>query len=120
MLQEHSYECLDEGFWVAEKAQENCAWLINHLQQGRDCIVVEGAFMFESERANILSVSKKHVPDVDVEWICFENDQEKAAINIRKRPSRDPEGHVAQNRRTSARFTYPAGATIVPIITDPK
>jgi hypothetical protein len=118
MRQERHYEYIAEGFWADDQRQKNIAWLINHLQHGRDCLVTEGAFMFPVNRGIIQDVINQHVPGAEIEWTFFENNEKKAEINIRKDPGRDIAGALKQNRLNSPRYKIPPGAKVLEIVTD--
>lgn len=103
----------DENFAVGDDQKND---LVENLKRGKDCTVSEASYMFECERKKIIKWLGKKVPDAEVQWIAFENDLETANWNCVMRDNKgDPAGHVCQNCRTTAYYSYPEGAEILPI-----
>jgi hypothetical protein len=91
------------------------AALIESLRNGKDCIVDEVRFCLPAYREQILQ-SLLQITDLDMRWICYENDLETANWNVIHRTNKgDPEGHLDINLRLHPHYTYPANAEIVPI-----
>jgi len=89
--------------------------LVESLQDGKDCIVDEVRFCLPAYREQILQ-SLAQITDLDMRWICYENDLETANWNVIHRTNKgDPEGHLDINLRLHPHYTYPANAEIVPI-----
>ena len=89
--------------------------LIESLRDGKDCIVDEVRFCLPAYREQILQ-SLAQITDLDMRWICYENDLETANWNVIHRTNKgDPEGHLDINLRLHPHYTYPANAEIVPI-----
>jgi hypothetical protein len=89
--------------------------LIESLRNGKDCIVDEVRFCLPAYREQILQ-SLSQITDLDMRWICYENDLETANWNVIHRTNKgDPEGHLDINLRLHPHYTYPANAEIVPI-----
>ena len=89
--------------------------LIESLRNGKDCIVDEVRFCLPAYREQILQ-SLSQITDLDMRWICYENDLETANWNVIHRTNKgDPEGHLDLNLRLHPHYTYPANAEIVPI-----
>jgi hypothetical protein len=84
--------------------------LVQELRSGNDCVVVEIAFCLAPDREAFLTWLKAEVPDVVVEWLCIENDLEKANKNCRARPGKDAEEHIAINLKVSPNYKYPDNA----------
>jgi hypothetical protein len=93
------------------------AALVGSLRQGIHAIVIEISLGDEAKRQRLTRTLERDVPDVAFEWKCFVNDPARAAVNVRKRPCRDPEAHVELNEEVSRWFTCPEGAEILPIET---
>jgi hypothetical protein len=56
------------------------------------------------------------IPGVQVAWVCFENDLDKANHNCRHRKIKaDSAAHIAQNEDDSKNYTISARATVRPI-----
>ncbi len=105
----------DEGFL---KDVDQHAALINALRSGEGCVVVEIAYCLEEDRRSIVRELAREVPTAEIEWLCIENDLDKANKNCRERTNKgDPDGHVRINRWVSPRYTYPVGATVLPMWT---
>ncbi len=89
--------------------------LIESLRNGKDCIVDEVRFCLPAYREQILQ-SLSQITDLDMRWICYENDLETANWNVIHRTNKgDPEGHLDLNLRLHPHYTYPANAEIVQI-----
>jgi len=89
--------------------------LIESLLDGKDCIVDEVRFCLPAYREQILQ-SLSQITSLDMRWICYENDLERANWNVIHRTNKgDPEGHLDINLRLHPHYTYPANAEIVPI-----
>jgi hypothetical protein len=89
--------------------------ILECLGRGEDCIVEEISLCFLPTREKIAQ-PLSGVNDLQVEWICFENDIESANWNVEHRTNKgDPEGHKGVNARVHPHYTYPTGAEIKPI-----
>ena len=89
--------------------------LVESLRDGKDCIVDEVRFCLPAYREQILQ-SLAQITDLDMRWICYENDLETANWNVIQRTNKgDPEGHLDINLRLHPHYTYPADAEIIPI-----
>ena len=90
--------------------------IVQHLRQGKNCIVEEIAYCRPQGREKVVTYLRYHVPDVQIEWLCFENNLESANWNVRNRKNKgDINGHLAINQCWHRLYQYPEGATIVPI-----
>lgn len=86
------------------------------LDRGEDCIVEEIAFCFPENRQEIQQYLAT-VVDLQINWVCLENDIESANWNVDHRTNKkDPEGHKRLNERVHAHYVYPVGAEIRPIV----
>jgi hypothetical protein len=94
---------------------ENLNVLSAALREGKRCIVVEGSLMLADWRERFLTLLATFAPGTVPEWLCFENDLAQANANCRTRLDKNPEGHVAQNERTSPLYTLPAGVVPIPV-----
>jgi hypothetical protein len=89
--------------------------LIESLRAGKDCIIDEVRFCLPAYREQILR-SLSQIANLDMRWICYENDLETANWNVIHRTNKgDPEGHLDLNLRLHPHYTYPVNAEIVPI-----
>lgn len=92
------------------------AALSHHLRNGTDCVVEEIAYCSSQFRERIELLLRAQVPDVAITWICLENDLESANWNVQHRTNKgDVPGHLAINAYWHSRYSYPAGAPIIPI-----
>ena len=90
--------------------------VIKWLQAGNDCIIEEISYCVPEFRNALLQAMREAVPDLAIEWVCLENDLELANFNVLHRDKGDVERHLIINtRNVSPRYTYPDGATPVPI-----
>jgi hypothetical protein len=89
--------------------------LIECLHHGKDGIVDEVRFCLPAYREQIIQ-SLAQISDLEIRWICYENDLETANWNVIHRTNKgDPEGHLDINLRLHPHYTYPANAEIIPI-----
>ena len=89
--------------------------LMESLRAGKDCIIDEVRFCLPAYREQILR-SLSQIANLDMRWICYENDVETANWNVIHRTNKgDPEGHLDLNLRLHPHYTYPVNAEIVPI-----
>jgi hypothetical protein len=89
--------------------------LIECLRHGEDGIVDEVRFCLPAYREQIIQ-SLARIGDLEIRWICYENDLETANWNVIHRTNKgDPEGHLDINLRLHPHYTYPANAEIIPI-----
>ena len=90
--------------------------IVQRLRDGKDCIVEEIAYCHPDTRDGFVADLRSQVPDVEIEWICFENDLESANWNVMHRTNKgDVEGHLAINREWHSVYRCPDGAKIIPI-----
>lgn len=90
--------------------------LIQSLRDGKDCIVEEWLFCVPSWRDRIVGHISSEVPDVQVDFICFENDLESANWNVTYRKNKgEPVKHRQFNECLRDIYVYPAGAQVRPI-----
>jgi hypothetical protein len=91
------------------------------LQAGRDVVVTERLLCQEDGRRKFADWLGSQFPDVSIKWICVERDLEKANQNCRRperkfeKPDYDAEAHVRLNLQIYATYTYPEGATVLPM-----
>jgi hypothetical protein len=89
--------------------------LIESLRDGKDCIVDEVRFCLPAYREQVLQ-SLSRIANLDMRWICYENDLQTANWNVIHRTNKaDAEGHLDINLRLHPHYTYPADAEIIPI-----
>jgi hypothetical protein len=89
--------------------------LIECLRHGEDGIVDEVRFCLPAYREQIIQ-SLVQIGDLEIRWICYENDLETANWNVIHRTNKgDAEGHLDINLRLHPHYTYPANAEIIPI-----
>jgi hypothetical protein len=94
---------------------KNFPMLVQNLSSGNDCIIDEWKYSIPRFRDKILA-DLVNVPDLELEWICFENDRASADWNVRHRKNKgDVEGHLRINEFLSDVYQYPAQAQILKI-----
>lgn len=108
-----------EYFEGTEKSPENILRkrkMLERLVSGGDCIVEEIAYCLPSFRESIVAELCSRVPNVKIEWICFENDIESANWNVIHRKHKgDVPGHLWLNQIYQGLYMYPGGAKPIPI-----
>jgi hypothetical protein len=94
---------------------KNFPMLVQNLSSGNDCIIDEWKYSIPRFRDKILA-DLVNVPDLELEWICFENDRASADWNVRHRKSKgDVEGHLRINEFLSDVYQWPEQAQILKI-----
>ena len=89
--------------------------LVQNLCSGNDCIIDEWKYSIPRFRDKILA-DLVNVPDLELEWICFENDRASADWNVRQRKNKgDVEGHLRINEFLSDVYQWPEQAQILKI-----
>jgi len=72
--------------------------MLGHLESGGSCIVEEIAYCIPTQRENIVSQICAVTPDIEIEWLCFENNLENANWNVKHRRNKaDAQGHLRIN-----------------------
>lgn len=90
--------------------------LLESLKAGKNCVVEEISFCTPEGREWIMRRIRNEVPDIQVEWNCYENDLDAANHNVRQRKNKgEPHRHIEINERVSSQYTYPEGCTLVKI-----
>jgi len=91
--------------------------MLRHLANGRSRVVEEIAYCLPSRREAIVSELCTVVPDIEIEWVSFENDIESANWNVRHRRNKgDVLGHLRINQCYHGLYIYPGGAKPIPIV----
>jgi hypothetical protein len=94
---------------------KNFPILVQNLSSGNDCIIDEWKYSIPRFRDKILA-DLVNVPDLELEWICFENDPASADWNVRHRKNKgDVEGHLRINEFLSDVYQWPEQAQILKI-----
>jgi hypothetical protein len=94
---------------------KNFPILLQNLSSGNDCIIDEWKYSIPRFRDKILA-DLVNVPDLELEWICFENDRASADWNVRQRKNKgDVEGHLRINEFLSDVYQWPEQAQILKI-----
>jgi hypothetical protein len=89
--------------------------LVKNLNSGIDCIIDEWKYSIPRFRDKILA-DLVDVPNLEVEWFCFEKDRASADWNVIHRTNKaDIEGHLRINEFLSDVYQYPAQAQILKI-----
>ena len=80
------------------------------LASGRDCAVVEIAYIGKAEREYLKREVLNRYPNTEFKWIFFENNLEVANWNCSNDPDRTPEkvrGDHANNERWTVQYEIP-------------
>jgi hypothetical protein len=94
---------------------KNFPEVVKNLSSGVDCIIDEWKYSIPRFRDKILA-DLKNVPNLEVEWICFENDRPSADWNVRHRKNKgDTEGHLRINEFLADVYDCPASAQVLKI-----
>jgi hypothetical protein len=88
---------------------------VKNLSSGIDCIIDEWKYSIPRFREKI-QADLANVPNLEVEWLCFENDRASADWNVRHRKNKgDIEGHLGINEFLADVYECPAQAQILKI-----
>jgi adenosyl cobinamide kinase/adenosyl cobinamide phosphate guanylyltransferase len=100
-----------------EKKEELLRAMVQQLNDGKNCIVEEIAYCLPSRREAIVATLCRWVPNIEIEWICFENDLESANWNVRNRKHKSDavQSHLHINQCYHGLYIYPGGAKVKPI-----
>lgn len=101
-----------------ERKDELLRAMVQRLNAGESCIVEEIAYCLPSRREAIVATLCSQVSNIEIEWICFENDLESANWNVCHREhKRDAvQGHLHINQCYHGLYIYPSGAKVIPIV----
>lgn len=97
---------------------ETYAELINELRSGKNSIVSDIDFCKAEARSEASHCIKRLIPDVDIEWIFFENDPEKCCENIIRRAKtegRKQSGPLNALEKYSKFYLNPEGSTVISV-----
>ncbi len=92
--------------------------MLQHLAGGGSCIVEEIAYCLPSQREAIVLEICSKIPEIEIEWICLENDLESANWNVKHRNIEGKEnvlGHLRINQCYHGLYIYPGGVKAIPI-----
>jgi len=100
-----------------ERKEELLRAIVQALNAGKDCVVEEIAYCMPSRREQIVAFLCNKVPNVEIEWACFENDLESANWNVRHRKHKSDavQEHLHINQCYHGLYIYPGGANVIPI-----
>ncbi len=105
----------DDGFADSPAKRRE---LIENLRLGKECVVADIPYCLEGYRRCIELIIREELPDIEINWIWFENSLAKANQNVLKRQDgRDTEALLRINSRVSPQYTIPPGTEIRSIIT---
>ena len=94
---------------------KNFPIMVQNLRSGNDCIIDEWKYSIPRFREKILA-DLVNVPNLELEWICFENDRGSADWNVRHRKNKgDVAGHLRINEFLSDVYQWPEQAQILKI-----
>ena len=86
--------------------------MLKHLKEGKDCTVEEIALCIEANRKEFDKEYLHSIPNLIIDWICFENNKDKANWNVERRNDKgkeDIKGHLEINEYYHKLYTYPKG-----------
>lgn len=93
---------------------QNYSKLTSNVSKGIDCVVIEIVLCHEEVREMLLQKIKQDIPNVKIEWKCFENNLEKSNKNLenndRKKIKPNIEGFKNINSMVYKYYTYPKDA----------
>jgi hypothetical protein len=116
MLKTQTGDEIFEGTEGEKKEELLCA-MVQRLKDGKNCIVEEIAYCLPSRRETIVATLCSLLPNIEIEWICFENNLESANWNVRHRKHKSDavQGHLHINQCYHGLYIYPGGAKVIPI-----
>lgn len=106
----------DEG--VRPDQPTNMQKFLDVLEMGKDCAIVEIAYIAEHWRNELVRQVTERFPDTIFKWVYFENDLEKANANCLNDPKRSMEareGNLRLNTRWTESYSIPEGADVLKI-----
>jgi len=90
--------------------------LIQHLREGKSCVVEEIAYCRPCFRDKIVEHILALGTELEIRWIPFENDIKTANWNVEHRKNKgDIPGHLRINRDYHSLYIYPDGVEPVKI-----
>lgn len=89
--------------------------LIGDLLAGKDCIIADIIFCDTACREDAVRIVRQNVPDVEIEWLFFENAPEKCKINAIRRNSQLLQQELEYIRLLSVKYQIPDGAKVVDV-----
>ena len=94
---------------------KNFPIMVANHSSATDCIMDEWKYSIPRFRETILA-DLINVPNLELEWICFENDRGSADWNVRHRKNKgDVEGHLRINEFLSDVYQWPEQSQILKI-----
>ncbi|MBI1877489.1 MAG: AAA family ATPase [Chloroflexi bacterium] len=118
---EHNAEYLRDSF--KKNAFHDSGWitnsrhyvdLISQLRNGNNCIIADIDFCREEAREEAMAAIQYHVPGVEVQWICFENNPDQCRKNVIS-SKRAVEGRLPRIEEFTKLYTYPPEALLIPV-----
>lgn len=89
--------------------------LLAALRNGRRSVVADIDFCRRDSRAEAESDLRAAVPDLEIEWCFFENDERACAENIRRRNRDRLETDLRKLREYSCVYSIPTEAGVRPV-----
>src|SRR5262249_53890118 len=87
----------------------------DRLLSGVDCVVEEIHGCEARYRETLVRSAVSDIPDLVVEWVCFENDVESANWNVDRRPIKDAGDHRQINESLTQVYSCPDHARTLKI-----
>lgn len=86
------------------------------MRLGIDCVITDIKFSFEEFRDDFMSFINADCQNINIEWICFENNPEACIKNIRERNRPNAEWEIKWIQNNEKAYTYPAEIELIGII----
>jgi len=92
--------------------------LLSALRAGRECLVSDIDFCKADARQEATVLLRREIPDVEIQWRCYENAPDKCRKNVvaRARPSLPNDLRAIE--KYAPIYTYPDGCQPIPVATD--
>ena len=88
--------------------------MVCELRAGRNCVISDCEFCKKEVRKELTEVVTYHVPNVEIVWICFENNPEQCGKNVIS-SQREVKGRLPRIDTYTKVYSYPMGATTLPV-----
>ena len=97
----------DEGF-MTEHFEGCYRNLKAALENDIDAVLAGGEFCYKNNQEIFETRLREDFEDIEINWIAFENDLEKANNNVKKRKNKeDVDGHIEINSRLTKNYHFP-------------
>ncbi len=99
---------------AGEEKEKLLRAMVQRLNDGKNCVVEEIAYCLPSRRETIVETLCSSVSDIEIEWICFENNLESANWNVKNRKEKSDavQDHLRINQCYHGLYIYPSGTDV--------